>query len=149
MNKLHKLVSSLIIFTVCLLSVAVSSAETKLTTIKVAILDNFHFQAYITNKFGQRYINGVKLASFNLRKSGYSIKYKTFNYDRTHPLAIFKSINKVKAWHPDVILGPRNSNMFLLTRGAFKRVLVLSAFATSDDVQSMPKNYYSLMIAEC
>ena len=49
---------------------------------------------------------------------------KTFDYDRTHPLAILQSVKEVKAWDPDVILGPRNSNMFLLTRGVFKNVLV-------------------------
>lgn len=120
--KLFKLLPKVTVFFVSMLIMDVSSANVKLIPIKFAILDNFHFQPYITNKFGERYINGIKLANFDLKDTGYVIKYKTFDYDRTHPLAILKSIKEVKAWHPDIVLGPRNSNMFLLTRGAFKNM---------------------------
>lgn len=113
-------------------------------SIKVAILDNFHFQPYITNDFGENFLNGVKLAKSLMSKKGYTLEYKIFDYDRENPLDIFASIKKLKAWNPDVIIAPRNSNMFLITKDSFEDILVISPFATSDLVSRMPENYYSL-----
>lgn len=123
--------------------IANSSPEPKV--IRVAILDNFHFQPYITNNFEKNYITGIRLANHLIKNDGYSVVYKVFGYSREKPLAILSSVELVKKWNPDVILGPRNSNLFLLIQNSFKDILVLSPFATSDKIQDMPKNYYSLM----
>lgn len=123
----------------------IANSSPNLKVIRVAILDNFHFQPYITNNFGKNYIAGIKLANHLIKKDGYSVVYKVFSYNREKPLAILSSIESVKKWNPDVILGPRNSNLFLLIQNSFKDILVLSPFATSDKIKDMPRNYYSLM----
>jgi len=119
------------------------------TTIKVAILDNFHFQPYVSNHFDKFYLAGIKLANHSIQQQyNYHIRYQVFSYDRTRPLAIFDAVKKVKAWHPDVILGPRNSNMFLLIKNSFKNILVISGFATSMDIKNMRQNYQSLKLTD-
>ncbi len=146
--KIHKLLFYILAFSIGTQCSVAASQFKQLTVIKVAILDNFHFQPYITDEFGARYVDGINLANNDLKKMGYEIKYKVFDYDRTHPLAILSAVKKVHAWHPDVVLGPRNSNLFLLIRNEFKHVLVLSTFATSVDIKSLPNNYYSLMLPD-
>lgn len=112
-------------------------------SIKLAILDNFHFQKNITNQFDQYYKPGIALAQKQAEKMRYKIDVKYFDYDRT-PLGVLTAIPRLKAWNPDVIIGPRNSNVFLLIENQFNDVLVLSPFATANNVSSMPKNFYSL-----
>ncbi|WP_119343421.1 type 1 periplasmic-binding domain-containing protein [Facilibium subflavum] len=119
-----------------------------LRTIKVAVLDNFHFQPFITTQYGEHYLQGIALAATDFRRYGYTLSYRVFSYDRSHPLAILKAVKEVNTWHPDLILGPRNSNMFFLISSQFKKVLVLSGFATADALSALPKNYYSLVFPD-
>lgn len=82
-------------------------------------------------------MNGIKLVNQLIEKDGHTLEYKVFSYSRKNPFAILSSVKAVKNWSPDVILEPRNSNMFLLIQDAFKNILVLSPFATSDLNESM------------
>jgi hypothetical protein len=106
-------------------------------------LDNFNFQPNVTNQYENYYLAGLQSAIFAAQKKGYHIEYKIFKYSR-EPLAILNQVPEVIAWHPDAIIGPRNSNVFLTIQNSFKDILVLSPHASSDEVEKMPKNYYSL-----
>jgi hypothetical protein len=88
-------------------------------------------------------LSGAKAAKEYAKQQGVNIQYQTFFYERT-PLAIIKMLPKVKAWHPDVIIGPRDSDNFLLLKSYFKDILVLSPYATAIDVAQMPSNFYSV-----
>lgn len=114
-----------------------------MSEIRLAVLDNFHFQKNITNQFDQYYKPGITLAQKKAEDLGYHVNIKYFGYDRT-PLGVMRAIPKVKAWHPDIVIGPRNSNVFLLLENQFRDILVLSPFATANNVSTMPKNFYSL-----
>lgn len=113
------------------------------TTIKIAILDNLLNEKLSSDNYIDYYLSGIKAAKEYTKKQGINIQYRAFFYDRT-PLAIIKMFPKVKAWHPDLIIGPRDSDNFLLLRGYFNHILVLSPYATAVDVTQMPNNFYSL-----
>lgn len=124
-------------------NIQTSWANKELINIKLAIIDNFHFQPNFNNQFDLYYKPGIELAKIQARKMGYKVHVKYFIYGQ-EPLSVFEAIPRAKAWKPDVIIGPRNSNTFLLLKEAFQGILVLSPYATSDSVSSMPKNFYSL-----
>ncbi|HXT83501.1 MAG TPA: hypothetical protein VN704_04095, partial [Verrucomicrobiae bacterium] len=112
-------------------------------TIRVAILDNLLNEKLSSDNYIDYYLSGIKAAKEFSRKERINIQYQTFFYDRT-PLALLKLLPKVKVWHPDLIIGPRDSDNFLLLKNYFRDVLILSPYATSIDVEKMPNNFYSL-----
>jgi ABC-type branched-subunit amino acid transport system substrate-binding protein len=122
-------------------------AENSEKIIRIAILDNFHFQPNITNEYDIYYSEGAEVAKFVAKKKGFKIEYKIFKFAR-EPLAILDIIPQVNSWNPDVIIGPRNSNMFITIKNSFKNILVLSPFASSSEIEKMPKNYYSLTLPD-
>ncbi len=123
-------------------------ATSHTNTIKVAIIDNFHFQPFISDSFGKNYIKGIQLEANNARKQANIIyHYKAFNYSRNNPLDIYNSIKNAKRWKPDVVIGPRNSNMFLLLKNSFKDTLVISPFATANQVYKLPSNFHTLALS--
>lgn len=111
--------------------------------IKVAVIENLKLETFSTDKYAVEYLDGLKTAMNAASEDGYAIELKTFFYDK-EPLAILKQVPAVKAWSPDLIIGPRSSALFLLLKDQFKDVLVLSPFATASDISSMPSNFYSL-----
>lgn len=111
--------------------------------IRVAIIDSFAYQKFVTTKYKSFYEKGLKLAKAKSQTAGFALKTKIFQYDN-NDLSIFKKIEQVKKWKPDVVIGPRDSNHFLLLKGKFKDVFVISPFATSILIPKMGKNFYSL-----
>lgn len=109
------------------------------TTIKLAIIDNFHYQKFVTTRYKEYYLLGLELALVEAKKSGINIKYRIFQYD-DDPLSILGKIPELVEWEPDLILGPRDSNRFLLLAPYIKNTLTLSPFATSTDIKKMPNN---------
>ncbi|MDR3490979.1 MAG: hypothetical protein P4M12_02910 [Gammaproteobacteria bacterium] len=126
-------------------SICFPSGNEKL--IRIAILDNFNFQPNITNQYDKYYLAGIEAAVFAAKEKKIKIEYKIFRYSRD-ALAILKIVPDVNSWQPDVIIGPRNSNMFLTIRNSFKNILVISPYASSSAVEYMPKNYYSLSLPD-
>ncbi|MEI8027547.1 MAG: hypothetical protein WCI18_14465 [Pseudomonadota bacterium] len=117
----------------------------KPTSIKVAILENLKFEKLSTDKYANDYMDGILTASDAAKSYGYAIDIRTFFYDK-EPLAILKKVPEVKDWSPDLVIGPRSSSLFLLLKEQFKDVLVISPFATSSEVSSMPDNFYSMTL---
>lgn len=117
-------------------------------SLRVAILDNFHYQKFVTSRYKEFYMKGIELAVHDARKQGIDVEYKIFQYepDAKERLSIRKQIPLVKKWSPDVIIGPRDSNNFLLLSSVLKNTLVVSPFATSSAVASMPDNFYSMTL---
>lgn len=115
--------------------------------IRIAILDNFRYQKYVTTNYKTYYTKGLNLAAKEAKKNGYLIKYQIFQYDQT-PLSIFDALIKAQEWNPDIIIGPRDSNQFLLLSSRIDDVLTLSPFATSTKILSMPSNFYSLTLPD-
>ena len=113
------------------------------TTIKLAIIDNFHYQKFVTTRYKEYYLLGLDLAVIEAKKNGINIKYKIFQYD-DEPLSILGKIPELVEWKPDLILGPRDSNRFLLLAHYIKNTLTLSPFATSTDIKNMPDNFYTI-----
>lgn len=48
------------------------------TTIKMAIIDNFHYQKFVTTRYKEYYLSGVGLALIEAKKNGININYKIY-----------------------------------------------------------------------
>lgn len=114
-------------------------------TIKVAVLENLKFEKLSTDKYANDYMDGLLTAVDTAKTAGYVVEVQTFFYDKD-PLAILKKVPDVKAWNPDIVIGPRSSSLFLMLKDQFDDVLVLSPFATASEVASMPDNFYSMTL---
>lgn len=117
----------------------------KSAIIKVAILENLKFEKLSTDKYANDYMDGLLTASDVAKEDGYAVEIKTFFYDK-EPLAILKKVPELKAWNPDIVIGPRSSSLFLMLKDQFNDVLVLSPFATATEVSAMPDNFYSMTL---
>lgn len=115
-------------------------------TIRIAILDNFTIEKS-SHKYKDDYFDGVSTATMAAREKGFIIQHKTFTYG-SHPLDILAAIPEVQDWKPDFIIGPHSSNQFLLLDKYFKNILVLSPYATDEDITKMPSNFYSLSLPD-
>jgi hypothetical protein len=82
-------------------------------TIKIAIVDNFKYQKFVTTKYKEYYLKGLTLALEQAKNDGILTTYKIFQYNQ-EPLSIVNRIPDVIKWNPDVIIGPRDSNKFLM-----------------------------------
>lgn len=111
--------------------------------IKIAILDNFKYQKFVTTRYKDYYLNGVAVAKKEAEEKGIVIVYKIFQYNQKD-LSVLDQIPNVLEWKPDVIIGPRDSNKFLMLSGYFKNTLTISPFATSLGLEKMPDNYFSI-----
>lgn len=76
--------------------------------IKLAIVDNFQYQKYVSTQYKSYYIQSLDLAIDRARGEGLDIEYKIFEY-RQDPVSVLQKIPEIIAWEPDVILGPRIS----------------------------------------
>ncbi|MDO8954931.1 MAG: hypothetical protein Q7V63_08795 [Gammaproteobacteria bacterium] len=129
----------LLIFTLPITSFAIQ-------IIKIAILDNVS-DPYLPSTYEASYIAGIETATLAAKNKGYTIQYKTFFYGST-PLAILDKVPEVKAWRPDLIIGPGSSNQFLLLAKSFNNTLVLSPYASDQAIANMPDNFYSLALLD-
>jgi len=116
-------------------------------TIKIAIIDNFKYQKYVTTKYKDYYLEGLSVALNQAKRNGLLINYKIFQYGQD-PLSIINILPEVIEWKPDVIIGPRDSNKFLMLPLYVKDVLTVSPFATSLAVSKMPKNFFSVTLSD-
>lgn len=114
-------------------------------TLKVAILENLKIEKLSTDKYATDYMDGIQVASKAATESNINVEVQTFFYGK-EPLAIIEKVPEVKAWNPDLVIGPRSSSLFLMLRDHFKDTLVLSPFATANDVADLPQNFYSLTL---
>lgn len=115
--------------------------------IKIAIVDNFKYQNYVTTKYKEYYLEGLNVALDQAKRSGLLINYKIFQYSQD-PLSIINIIPNVIEWKPDVIIGPRDSNKFLMLSPYIKNVLTISPFATSLAISKMSKNFFSVTLSD-
>lgn len=118
-------------------------AEPTHPILRIAIIDNFHTQKLSSEKYATYYLNGITAAVFDAKTKGVVVQYKFFPFGKS-PLSILKILPTVKSWKPDLIIGPRSSNYFLLLKTQFTNIMVLSPFATANAVAQLPKNFYSL-----
>lgn len=118
----------------------------KITSLKIALLDNFTLEKY-AQVYKNSYYAGIETAIFAAKKNNIAIQFKNFTYGN-NPLGVIDAIPGVKAWHPDMVIGPHYSNQFLLLKNYFNNVLVLSPYATDEDILRMPSNFYSLALPD-
>lgn len=129
----------------CFLAVPSDMFGAEKQIIKVAILENLKFEKLSTDKYANDYMDGLVTAADAAKTKGYVVEIQTFMYGK-EPLAILKKVPEVKAWDPDIVVGPRSSSLFLMLKDQFSDVLVLSPFATASDVATMPDNFYSMTL---
>lgn len=110
--------------------------------IKVAILDQIRSQKISSIYYELDYKKGIELASKVIKKDGFKIIYKYYQYGKL-PLGIIKLVPELKKWKPNIIIGPRSSSHFLMLRDEFHNLLVVSPIATDEQVKKLPKNFYS------
>jgi hypothetical protein len=122
-----------------------ASANSLSETLKVAIIDSFHYQKFVTTQYKKFYLMGIDLAVQEAKKLGFDVKYKLFLYQDTD-LSIFSSIRAMNKWRPTLIIGPRTSNKFLLLHPGVKDIMALSPFATSDKLALLPKNFFGITL---
>jgi hypothetical protein len=135
----HIRLAYIIIVAICCFLPKISTAE----IIRVGVLDSFSYQNYVTTKYHTYYMQGFKLASLYAAKKNLVIKVKEFKYEEKG-LSIIKTIDELNKWKPDVIIGPRDSNKFLILQKFIENTLTLSPFATSIDIEKMPSNFHSM-----
>lgn len=123
------------------------TSHAKKELIKIAIVDNFKYQKYVTTKYKEYYLEGLSVALDQANSNGLLIKYKIFQYHH-EPLSIIDIIPEVIGWNPDVIIGPRDSNKFLMLAPYIRNILTISPFATSLAVNKMPNNFFSLTLSD-
>lgn len=128
-----------------LFSLIGNTAFAQARTLKVAILENLKIEKLSTDKYATDYMDGIQVASKAAAESNIKVELQTFFYGK-EPLAIIEKVPEVKAWKPDLVIGPRSSSLFLMLRDHFKDTLVLSPFATANDVADLPENFYSLTL---
>ena len=128
-----------------LLALVGNTAVAQSRTVKVAILENLKIEKLSTDKYATDYMDGILVASKVAKDSNIKVEVQTFFYGK-EPLAIIEKVPEVKAWNPDLIIGPRSSSLFLMLRDHFKDTLVLSPFATANEVADLPVNFYSLTL---
>lgn len=115
--------------------------------IKVAIIDNFKYQNYVTTKYKKYYMNGLELAFDQAKKLGLEVDCRVFQYTES-PLSILKEVPELLEWKPDFVIGPRDSNKFLLLGSYLRDILTISPFATSDAIDQMPYNFFSMTLQD-
>ncbi len=109
--------------------------------IKIAILDNLQSEKLATARYIQDYKDGLELGKnvAALAKIHYELRYFMFQDKNMYP-----EIAKIKTWNPEVIIGPRSSELFILLKDQFRTTTVISPFATAVAVNDLPPNFYSL-----
>jgi ABC-type branched-subunit amino acid transport system substrate-binding protein len=111
--------------------------------IKVAVLDNLQSQKLASEQYEKDYFLGIDAVVADAKSKGITIICMRFMYGKDD-LDILNEVEKVKKWGPDVIIGPRSSNKFLMLRSQFKDILVISPLATATSVSELPNNFFSL-----
>ncbi len=124
---------------------ATANSDASRPQIKVAILDNLKFERLSTDKYASDYMDGLATARDVLSTQGTRIEIKLFTYDKD-PLAILRLAPEVRDWQPDLVIGPRSSAQFMLLKGLFTDILVVSPFATASAVALLPPNFYSMTL---
>jgi len=145
MKRIENFLLYAVIMIMVTLCPAMAYAE-KMTTLRIALLDNFTLEKY-AQAYKNSYYAGIQTAILAAKKNHISIQFKSFTYG-DDPLGVIDAIPVVKAWHPDVIIGPHYSNQFLLLKQYFNNVLVLSPYATDEAISHMPSNFYSLALPD-
>lgn len=127
-----------------LLSMAENNANHEV--VKIAIIDNLSNveDRYTSSKYVEYYLNGIDLAVKKAASKNIVIEYKKFFYSNVESLKIFEVLPEVNKWNPDIIIGPRWSDQFLLLKNSFKNIMVISPFATAEEIYKMPENFYSI-----
>lgn len=114
------------------------------SSLRVAIIDSFSYQRFVTTHYKEYYEDGIDLAKYTAKeKNNTKIISKVFQYNNDG-LDIIKKVQNVLEWKPDVVIGPRDSNHFLLLEKYFTNILVISPFASSNNVDKMPDNFQSM-----
>lgn len=125
---------------ICMLHMTVAYSQ----TIKVAIVDDL-VPKWASETYQMYYLNGIQVATDQAQKVDIKYQIKTFFYSDP-AVNILGTINSVKNWQPDIVIGPRFSEHFLLLKSLFNNVLVLSPYATANDLYALPSNFYTLAI---
>ncbi|TAK74273.1 MAG: hypothetical protein EPO11_07165 [Gammaproteobacteria bacterium] len=118
--------------------------------VKLALLDGPYKEMPLVpylSEYEKAYFAGVEVAAKIAKKYNVEIKYKSFLYGKGS-LDILAEIPKISQWQPDLIIGPNSSDQVLLLRNYFPNVMVLSAYASGDALQSLPKNFYSTFLPD-
>ncbi len=113
------------------------------TEIKVAVLDALQSQKLASEKYQKNYFTGLDLANAYGKKYGLQLKIQYFEYGKGD-LDVLGKADEVKKWSPDIVIGPRSSGKFLMLKDKFNDVMVVSPLATSSEVASLPRNFYSM-----
>ena len=121
----------------------ITSCSAHGTEIKVAVLDSLQSQKLASEKYQKNYFTGLELANVYGKKHGVQLKTQYFEYGKGD-LDVLTKADEVKKWNPDIVIGPRSSGKFLMLKDKFNDVMVVSPLATSSEVASLPKNFYSI-----
>ncbi|HLX54977.1 MAG TPA: hypothetical protein VKR58_13610 [Aquella sp.] len=114
-------------------------------TIKVAILENLLSQKLPSVNYMHDYLAGIKVAGMVAHDRGINIEYQYFPYNNA-PLNILTKINAVEEYNPDVIIGPRVAEQFIVLKFYLKNILVLSPLVNANEVFELPSNFHTMSL---
>ena len=112
-------------------------------TLKIAIIDNLKYEKFSTEIYQQDYFKGIAAGEALFSLQGIQTEIKHFNFDKK-PLAVIQAAKEARKWNPDVVIGPRSSDLFLLLKPEFENILVVSPLASASAVFEMGDNFYSI-----
>jgi len=119
-------------------------------TIKIALLDCPYNEMPLIpflSEYEKAYFAGVETAARVAKKYNIKIEYKPFIYNKG-ALDILAEIPIIKRWGANLVIGPNSSDQFILLRNSFRDVMVLSAYASGDALQTLPGNFYSTFLPD-
>ncbi|MBP9742030.1 MAG: hypothetical protein KBD37_01585 [Burkholderiales bacterium] len=128
-----------------LITLSLCTVYVQAVTVKVAILDNLLSEKRPSVNYITDYLNGIKIATQVAKSQGINVEYQFFPYNDA-PLDIINKIDAVKKYHPDVIIGPRIAEQFIMLKFYFKNVLVLSPLVNADAVFKLPSNFHTMSL---
>lgn len=111
--------------------------------VRIAIMDRLQSQTLASEKYEKDYFLGIELGKRRMAEQGIPLEWKYFELGQ-EPVSTLERVTEVEAWNPDVIIGPRSSNRFLLLKESFPKRLVISPLATAEAVSGLPDNLYSI-----
>lgn len=129
-----------LLFSVSLVSFSAAQAA---APIKVAIMDNLQSEKIASERYVADYVKGVELGVKYATTQSVSFEVKEFFFNK-NPAEIVQKAREVLTWQPDVLIGPRSSDLFLMLKTIFKDTLVISPLATAAAIAEMPDNFYSI-----
>lgn len=128
---------------ILLIAFTLTAATSAAASVKVALLDSLQSEKIASERYVTDYTQGVELGTKAASSKGVSLDIREFFFGKNRA-DILGKVREIQEWKPDIVIGPRSSDLFLMLKTLFPDTLVISPLATAAAVAQMPDNFYSI-----